>query len=147
MALGLISLVLAIGPGNLPAVWVWTVKTVQFGSKPIQNPDPRHLGRPNTDPYLSTRGVWQVWLDPLVPISDSSFQLFYLSSHSEIILLITKYCLWYVIVLSWCICRLYNQKQERDTPCAILKSRVNGTSTIFGLASGVIWVAIGCRHS
>jgi len=66
-------LVLATGPGNLPAVWVWTSKTDYLGSRPIQNPDQLPLGRLNLDLYPSTRGFCQVSLDPSVPITGFSF--------------------------------------------------------------------------
>jgi len=69
-------LVLATGPSNQPAVRVQTAKIVRFGSKPIKKPDPLHLGRPNPDPYPSTRGICCVWLDPSVPISGSGIQVF-----------------------------------------------------------------------
>jgi hypothetical protein len=67
--------VLAPGPGNAPAVRVRNTKTVRFGSKPIQKPDPLHLGGPNPDPYLSTCGFCCVWLDPSVPISYSGIRV------------------------------------------------------------------------
>jgi hypothetical protein len=41
------ELLLAMGPGNTPAVRVWTGKTVQFGSRPVQHPDLELLGGPN----------------------------------------------------------------------------------------------------
>ena len=118
---------------------------VRFQTHP--KPDPQLLGGPNTDPYPSTLGFCRVWLDPLVPKSASGVQVFHLWLHSDILLLIAKSWRWYVIVLFGCIGCLYNQNQERYAPCPILKMRVNGTSTMFGLASCVIWVAIGCRHS
>ena len=68
-------LLLATGPGNPPAVRVRTAKTVRFGSKPIQKPDPLHLGGPNLDPYPSTRRFCRVSLDLSVPISGSGFQV------------------------------------------------------------------------
>jgi len=68
--------VLATGPGNPPAVQVWTGKTVRFGSRTVQKLDPQHLGGPNPDQYPSTRGFCRVWLDPSVPISGSVFQVF-----------------------------------------------------------------------
>jgi len=71
-----LPLVLATGPGNLPAVRVRTGKTVWFGSRTVQKPDPQRLGRPNPDPYPSTRRFSQVWLDPSVPISSSVFRVF-----------------------------------------------------------------------
>ena len=69
-------LVLATGPGNPPAVRVRTGKTVQFGSRTIQKPDPQRLGGLNPDPYPSTRGICRVWLAPSVPISGSVFRVF-----------------------------------------------------------------------
>jgi hypothetical protein len=83
-------LVLATGPGNPPAVRVWTAKTGRFGSRPVQKPDPLTLGGPNPDPYPSTRGFRRVWLDPSVPISGSAFRVSHLWSHSDMLLLIVK---------------------------------------------------------
>jgi len=71
-----IHLVLAMGPGNPPAVWDWTGKTVLFGPRPIQSPDPELLGGLNLYLYPSTRGFCRVWLDPSVPISSSRFRVF-----------------------------------------------------------------------
>jgi hypothetical protein len=71
-----LHLVLAMGPGNLPALRVWTRKTVPFGSRPVQNPDPELLAVPNPYPCQSTRGFCQVWLDPSVPVSGSPFRVF-----------------------------------------------------------------------
>jgi len=71
-----VSVVLATGPGNPPAVRVWTGKTVRFGSRTVQKPDPEHIGGPNPDPYPSTHGFCRVWLDPSVRISGSSFRVF-----------------------------------------------------------------------
>jgi len=68
--------VLAMGPGNLPAVRVWTRTTVWFGSGTYQKPVTQLLGGANPDPYPSTRGFCQVWLDPSVPISGFSFRVF-----------------------------------------------------------------------
>jgi len=70
------GVVLATGPGNPPAVQVWTGKAVPFGSRTVQKPDPQLLGGPNPDPYPSTRGFCRVWLDPSVRISGSSFRVF-----------------------------------------------------------------------
>ena len=69
-------LVLATGPGNPPVVRVWTGKTVRFGARTIQKPDPQLRGGPNPDLYPSTRGFCRVWLDPSVRISGSSFRVF-----------------------------------------------------------------------
>jgi len=68
--------VLATGPGNPPAVRVRTGKTVRFGSRTIQKPDPQRLGEPNPDPYPSTPGFCRGLLDPSVPISGSVFRVF-----------------------------------------------------------------------
>jgi hypothetical protein len=70
------QLVLATGPGNPPAVRVRTGKTVRFGSRTVQKPDPQRLGGPNPAPYSSTRGFCRVWLDPSVPIPGSVFRVF-----------------------------------------------------------------------
>jgi hypothetical protein len=70
-----VYIVLATGPGNLPVVWVWTAKTGRFGSRTVQKPYLLHLGRPNPDLYLSTRGFGRVWLDPSVLISGCAFRV------------------------------------------------------------------------
>jgi hypothetical protein len=85
------SIVLATGPGNLPAVRVWTAKMGQFSSRTVQKPDPQTLGGSNPEPYPSTRGFRRVWLDPSVPISGAAFQVSHLGSHSDMQLLIVKY--------------------------------------------------------
>jgi hypothetical protein len=68
-----VRIVLAVGPGNPPAVRIRTAKTVWFSSKPVRKPNPLHRGWPNPDPYPSTRGFGQIWLDPSDPISSSGF--------------------------------------------------------------------------
>jgi hypothetical protein len=68
-------LVLATGPGNPPAVRVWTGKTVQFRSSTVQYPDLVLLGGQNPYLYPSTRGFCLVWLDPSVPASGSPFRV------------------------------------------------------------------------
>jgi len=68
--------VLAMGQGNPPMVQVWIATTVWVSSKPIQQPDPLHLGRPNQDLYASTHGLCRVWLDPSVAISGSGIRVF-----------------------------------------------------------------------
>ena len=60
---------LGTGPGDLPAVRVWTGNLVWFGSKTVQQPDPQLLGGANPAPYPSTHGSPQVWLDLSGPIS------------------------------------------------------------------------------
>jgi len=86
-----LRVVLATGPGNPPAVQVWTAKTGRFGSRTGQKPDPQTIGGPNPDPYPSTRRFRRVWLDPSVPISSSAFRVSHLWSHSGMRLLIVKY--------------------------------------------------------
>jgi len=71
-------LMLAMGPGNLPAVRVWTAKSGRFGSRPIQRPNPLTLGGPNPNTDPSTRRFHRVWLAPLVPISGCAFQVSHL---------------------------------------------------------------------
>jgi len=66
------KLVLEMGPGDLPAVKVWTSIKGQLGSGPNQQPKPLPLGGPNQDPYLSTHGFCPIWVDPVVPISGST---------------------------------------------------------------------------
>jgi len=67
--------VLVTGPGNLPAVLVPTGTTGWFSSRPIQNPDPLHLGSPNLHSYQPTHGFRRVWLDMSGPISWSAFRV------------------------------------------------------------------------
>jgi len=76
--------VLATGPGNPPAVRDWTGKTVRFGSRRVQKPDPELLGRPNPYPYLSTRRFCRVSLDPSVAVSGSPFRVFSIYGRSHI---------------------------------------------------------------
>ena len=85
------SLVLATGPGDPPAVRIWTPKMGRFCSRPGQKPDPLTLGGPNLDPYQSTRGFRWVLLHPSVPICGSEFWVAHLWSHSDMLLLIVKY--------------------------------------------------------
>jgi len=68
-----VCVVLATGPGNLPAVWVWTARMGQFGSRPVQKPDQQLLGTPNQEPYPSTCRLCWVWLDASVPITGSGY--------------------------------------------------------------------------
>ena len=86
-----LELVLATGPGNPRAVRVWTPKMGRLVSRTIQKPDLQTLGRPNLDPYLSTDRFRWVWLDPSVPISGTAFRVSHLWSHSDMLLLISKY--------------------------------------------------------
>jgi len=123
------EVVLAMGPGNLPAVGVWTRKTVRFGSRPRQNPDPQPLHGPNPYPYPSTRGFCRVWLDPSGTISGSRCRVFYLWSESDMLLLCAKYQLWCTILFICLIGCLNNQNEERHAHCYILKLSVNNFSS------------------
>ena len=135
----LLPLVLATGPGNPAAVRVWPAKTGRFSSRPVQKPDHLSLGGLNPDPYLSTPRLCRVWLDPSVPMSGSAFRVFYLWSHSDILLLIAKYWLRYIIDYVRCIDCLCTQKEERHPSSPNLKLRVNRASMILGLVSqGII---------
>jgi len=58
-----ICLVLATGPGNLPAVRVRTGRTVRFSSKTVQKPDSLRLALPDPVSYPSIDGFRLVWLD------------------------------------------------------------------------------------
>jgi len=120
---------LATGLGNRPAVRVWTARTGRFGSRPIQKPDPLTLGRPNLDPYPSTRGFRRVWLDPSVPISGSAFRVSHLWSHSDILLSTVKCWHWYVTVHFRLISRLDIPNKHTHTPNHIMKMSVNRSST------------------
>jgi hypothetical protein len=84
-------IVLATGPGNLPAVQVWSAKTGWFGSRTVQKPDPQTFGGSNPDLYPTTRGFRRVWLDPSGPISGSAFRVSHLWSLSDMLLIIVKY--------------------------------------------------------
>jgi len=70
------QVVLAMGPGNPPAVRVWSGKTVRFTSICLQKPNLELLGGANPYPYRSTCGFFGVWLDLSVPISGSRSQVF-----------------------------------------------------------------------
>jgi hypothetical protein len=52
-----LGVMLATGPGYPPAVRVWTGKTDYFSFRPVQKPDPEHLGGPNQHPYQLTHGL------------------------------------------------------------------------------------------
>ena len=69
------DLVFATGAGNMPAVRVWTGKTVRFGSWRFQNLELLPLGSPNPDPYPSTGRFRRVWQDPLAPVFGSAFRV------------------------------------------------------------------------
>jgi len=136
--------VLAMCRGNTPAVRVWTANAVWFSSRPVQKPGLLTLGRPN--PYLSTDGFRRVWLDLSVAFSGSAFRVSHSRSHSAMQLLIVKDCRWYITVYSWHIGRPNVQNELTHLPYHILKMSVNWVSSIFGLASSVIWVAVDLKH-
>jgi len=71
-----IIVVLATGPGNPPAVCVWTTNMVRLGSRTIQKPEPLLPGGRNLSPYPSIRGYFRVCLDPSGPISSFAFWVF-----------------------------------------------------------------------
>jgi len=135
-------LVLATGPGNTPAVRVWTAKTGRFGAKHGLNPDPLTLGGPHPRPYPSTRGFRRVWLDPLGPISGSEFRVSHLWSYSDMLLLIIKYWHWYVTVHFRRIRRLDVQNTDTHAPNHILKMSVNRASTECQQSVNNIWSCI-----
>jgi hypothetical protein len=118
-----------MGLGNLPAVRAWTINIGPVSSRPIQNPDPLRLGRPNWDPYPSTCGFRRGWLDPSVPISGTAFRVSHLWSHSDMLLLIVKYWHWYVTVHFRRISRLDVQNKDTLAPNHILEMSVNRAST------------------
>jgi len=138
--------VLPTGPSNEPAVQIWTSKTGQFSYSPVQKPDLLTLGGPNPDLYPSTHGFRWVCLDPSVPITGSAFRVSHSWSHSDMLLLIVKHWHWYITVHVAHISRLDVQNKHSHVPNHILKMSVHGASTIFGLASSVIWVVLDHKH-
>ena len=144
-----IQLVLATGPGNPPAVWVWTSKTGRFGSRPVQKPNTLTLGGPNPDPSPLARGYRRVWQDPSVPISGCAFRISHLWSHSDMLLLIVKYWHWYFTVHFRPISRHDVHNEHTHGPNHILKMNVNRVSTIVGRPSRLITARCGryCLYS
>jgi len=71
-----VAMVLAMGPGNPPAVRVWPARTIWFGSTTVQKPDQLLPAGPNPAPYLSTSGFRLVWVDQLGPRCSSAFGVF-----------------------------------------------------------------------
>jgi len=62
-----LQVVLASGPGHLPAVWVLTSGLVWFGSRPGQKPDPLSLGGCVTHTRHRTAGILLAWNRTAVP--------------------------------------------------------------------------------
>jgi hypothetical protein len=83
--------VLGMGPGNPPAVRVWTAKTGRLGSRPGQKPDPVTLGGPTPVPHKLTCGFRRVRLDPSGPTSSSVFRVSHLWTHSVMLMIFVKY--------------------------------------------------------
>ena len=138
--------VLATCLGDPPEVRVWTAKTGPFGSRTVQKPDPQSLGGPNPVLYPWTCEFRRVWLDPAVPISASAVRVSHLRSHSDIRLIIVTCWPWYVTVRFRRISRLDVKNIITQAPNYILKMSVHRASTIFGLASSVIWVVCDNKH-
>jgi len=70
-----LEVVLTTGPGNQPAVWDWTAKTGQFGSRPVQKPNPLPQGESNPNQYPLHHGFCWVSVDLSVPISSVALQV------------------------------------------------------------------------
>jgi len=70
-----ICIVLATGPGNQPAVGVWTGQTVLFASRNAQKRDLLVVGGPNPAPYPSTIAFCWVWLDTSGPTTGFPFRV------------------------------------------------------------------------
>jgi hypothetical protein len=141
-----IRLVSATGPGNPPAVRVWTLKTGRVGSRTVQTPDLQTRGGRNPYPYPSTRRIRRVGLHPWVPICGCAFHFSHLWSHSDMLLLIVKFSHWFITVHFRRISRRDVQNKNTHTHNHILKICVDKASTIFGLASSVIWVVCDHKH-
>lgn len=95
------AVVLAMGPGRLPAVRNRTGKTVLFSSRPVLTPDLLPLGGPNLDLYPSTHRFHGVWLDLSGPISGSAFQVGlvmvafrYAAVNRKIFIMVHHCCFW-----------------------------------------------------
>jgi len=140
-----LTLVLAMGLGNLPEVRVRQEKWFGLVPDPSNNLTSCFLvvqKQTNTrQPLGFTEFCLALWVQGPV----LHFGLFNIWFYSDILLLIVKYSWQYIIVLLGCTGRLYNQTMERHALYPSLEMSVNGVSAIFGLESCVIWVAIGCR--
>ena len=64
-----------MGPGNWPAVRVWTGNTVRFDCRNVRKPDMLLHGGPNLVQNPSTDEFRRVWLDPSGPISGFAFRV------------------------------------------------------------------------
>jgi hypothetical protein len=138
--------VLATGPGNPSVVLVWTAKPGRFRSRSSHQSDPLTLGGANLDPYPSICGFRRVWLGPSVPTSGSVFWVSHLWSHCDMQLWIVIYWHWYCTLCFQRLSRLDVQNKHSHAPNHILKMSVNRASTIYGLASSVIWVEVANNH-
>ena len=105
-------LVLARGPGNLPTVQVRKAKQFSWVPDPSKILTHRPLVGETLTSTCKPAGFAGLGLTCRFQSLVLLFQFFYIWSHSDILLLTAKYWLWYVIVIFWCIGRLYNQKRE-----------------------------------
>jgi len=133
-----------MGPGNPPAVQVWTRTIGRFSSRRIQQSDMLSLGRSTLDPYSSTCGCLQAWLDGSVPISGSEFWILHICSHPDMLQLVIEYSHWYYTVHFPCIVHLNDPNKLTQLPYHLLKMSINIESTIFCRVS---WVICGCDRS
>jgi len=140
------GIVVAKGPGNLPAFRVWTTKTGWFSSRPGEKPDPLTLGWHNLDPFRSSSGSRRVWLDPSVPISCSAFWVSHLWLYWDTRLVIITYWHSYITVYFQRFGRPNGPNEQTHAPYHILKMSINWAWTILGLAYLVIWVALDLKH-
>ena len=128
-----LSDVFAMDAGNVPAVRVLTTKTRWFRSRPIQNLTRVSLGVQIQTHRRDLTGFASFCKTHLFQFLVLVFGVIYFWLNSNILLLIAKLRLWFVIVLFWCIGRLYNPKQLKHTPCPIMKIKVNGAWSILVL--------------
>jgi len=139
--------VLATDPGNPPMVWVWTTKTGQFGSRPVQQADPVTLGGPNPDMNPSTRGTHLVWLDWSVTICGSAFWVLHLWLNSDMRPIKVKYWQWYSTAYFQYIGHLSNLYKWSYAHYQILKMSFNWASKNVDRVSWVSWRVTCSTHS
>jgi len=102
-------LVLATGPGNPPAVQVWTRKTVWFGSRTVKKPTLCIVAvqtRPCTCQPAGFAGFGKTCRVQSLVLH---FGLFYLWWCSDIVLLLVKYQRCYIDVIFGWTCHLCDQ--------------------------------------